>query len=178
MNKSVRHWAGLSVIGLWLVGAVNTSYAHDACLDARVTASDAGVFESFGKAVAISGDTAIIGAEWDDENGNNSGSAYVFRFDPDGSGTWVQEQKLLASDGQGGVPNGDLFGRAVALDGDVALIGAGHIHEDGEDVWYGAAYVFRYDGSTWLEEQTVRVGQCPSAPPTSPSFSPTGPGRA
>ncbi len=48
MNKAVRRWAGLSVLGLWLIGAVSASYAQDACLDARVTASDPGVFESFG----------------------------------------------------------------------------------------------------------------------------------
>ena len=65
----------------------------------------------------------------DDDNGTASGSAYVFRHD----GTqWVEETKLLASDGAAY----DWFGRSVAISGDIALIGA-----DGDDV-SGSAYVF------------------------------------
>ncbi len=147
MNKAVRRGAGLSVIGLWLVGAVNASYAQDACLDARVTAFDGGVFQMFGISVAVSGDTALIGADWDNDQGTESGSVYVFRRE---GGTWVEAQKLLASDGY----SGSLFGFAVAMEGDVALIGAvGHQHDGFSGS--GSAYVFRYDGVTWLEEQEL-----------------------
>ena len=147
MNKAMRSGAGLSMIGLWLVGAVNRSYAQDACLDARVTASDGGVFQSFGYAVAVYGDTALIGAQWDNDLGTESGSVYVFRRE---GGTSVETQKLLASDGYA-VSH---FGTAVAIEGDLALIGAfGHQH-DGQS-GSGSAYVFRYDGATWLEEQEL-----------------------
>ncbi|MEE8156231.1 MAG: FG-GAP repeat protein [Phycisphaerales bacterium] len=145
MNKAVRRWGVLSVIGLWLVGVVDASYAQDACLDARVTASDAGVFQKFGYAVAISGETALIGAQWDNDLGTESGSVYVFRRE---GGTWVETQKLLASDGSGG----EHFGRAVAIDGDTAMISAtSHLHNGATG--NGSVYVFRYDGSTWIEDQ-------------------------
>ncbi|MEE9129221.1 MAG: FG-GAP repeat protein, partial [Phycisphaerales bacterium] len=147
MNESVRRWGGLSVISLWLVGAVNESYAQDACLDARVTAFDGGVFQSFGFAVGVYGDTALIGAQWDNDQGTQSGSTYVFRRE---GGTWVEVQKLLASDGY----SGSRFGFAVAIEGDVALIGAvGHQH-DGQS-GSGSAYVFRYNGAMWIEEQEL-----------------------
>ncbi|MCH7869607.1 MAG: FG-GAP repeat protein, partial [Myxococcales bacterium] len=64
--------------------------------DATLMASDAAADDRFGAAVSISGDTALIGAYLDDDNGSDSGSAYVFRFD---GTTWVEEAKLTPSDG-------------------------------------------------------------------------------
>ncbi|MFB3099243.1 MAG: FG-GAP repeat protein, partial [Acidimicrobiia bacterium] len=110
-------------------------------------ASDADPFDSLGFAVAVSGNTAVVGAFWDNENGNDSGAAYVFGRD---TRNWVQTQKLLASDGQGGI-SGDQFGAAVAIDGVTAVIGAFAVDPG------GAAYVFRFDAdtSTWIEEQKL-----------------------
>ena len=149
MKKSIRRWAGLSVIGLSLVGAVNASYAQDACLEARLTASDPGLFASFGFAVAISDATAIVGAQWDRELGTEAGAAYIFR--PEGM-TWNEMQKLLGSDQVAG----DQFGRSVATDGSVAMIGSlQHIHDGAPGT--GAVYAFRFDSeaSVWIEEQEV-----------------------
>jgi hypothetical protein len=104
--------------------------------------------DQFGRAVAVSGDVAVVGATWNDDNGYNSGSAYVFRFD----GTaWVEEQKLLASDGE----EGDQFGGSVAVSGDVALIGA----DEDDDVAResGSAYVYRFESSAWIQEQKLRA---------------------
>ncbi len=44
----------------------------------KLTADDAAAFDEFGYSVSISGDTAVIGANLDDDNGDRSGSAYVF----------------------------------------------------------------------------------------------------
>ena len=55
----------------------------------KLLASDAGGWENFGCSVSINGDTAVIGAKWDDDNGGSSGSAYVFRYD---GNSWVDEQ--------------------------------------------------------------------------------------
>jgi hypothetical protein len=97
----------------------------------------------FGQSVCVSGDTAVIGAYGDDDNGDRSGSAYVFRYD----GTdWVQEAKLLPDDGAGY----DYFGCAVSLSGDIALIGA--YGDDDQAYRCGSAYVFRYDGTAWVQE--------------------------
>ena len=104
----------------------------------------------FGRSVSVSGDLALVGASGDDDAGSNSGSAYVFRVD---GSEWFEEAKLVASDAAGG----DRFGISVALCGDVALVGA---HEDDDaDSHSGSAYVFRFDGTTWVEEQKLTDGE-------------------
>jgi hypothetical protein len=95
--------------------------------------------DNFGNAVAVSGDTAIVGARSHDYNG----AAYVFK---QSSGVWTQQQRLTALDGA----NADSLGSSVALDGDTGLIGSpGHQHSGG--IKSGACYVFSRSGSTWAE---------------------------
>ncbi len=133
--------------GIVVLAAVDQCRAQSVCQDARLTASDPGVFESFGYSVALSGDTAIVGAQWDRELGTEAGAAYIFRLDPDTS-VWIEQQKLLASDGDGG----EHFGRSVAIEGDTAMIAAtSHLHNGATG--NGSVYVFQYNGSTWVEEQ-------------------------
>jgi len=108
--------------------------------EAKLLASDGAVGDSFGYAVSLDGDTALIGAQGDDDNGNWSGSAYVFtRTDT----IWTQQQKLLASDGV----TYDCFGCSVSLDGDTALIGS-PLNEYGS----GSAYVFTRTGTIWTQQ--------------------------
>ena len=94
--------------------------------------------------MSISGDVALVGADGDDDNFASSGSAYVFRWN---GSNWVQEQKLLASDGV----SGDWFGGSVSIDGNVALVGAQG--NDDTDYNSGSAYVFLCYGSNWVHEQ-------------------------
>lgn len=98
----------------------------------------------FGDAVALFGDTALIGAYGDDDGGPYSGSAYVFTR----SGTvWTQQQKLTALD----AANYDRFADTVALFGDTALIGAtGSALTNA-----GAAYVFARSGGVWTQQQKL-----------------------
>jgi nucleoside-specific outer membrane channel protein Tsx len=111
--------------------------------EAKLTPSDGAAFDQFGSSVAAAGDTIVVGARLDDDNGSDSGSAYVFRYD----GTvWVEEAKLKASDG---APS-DTFGNAVAVAGETAAVGAQFDDDNGADS--GSAYVFRYDGATWVEQ--------------------------
>ena len=101
--------------------------------------------DKFGVSVAISGDTALIGAYEDDTLFNiNRGSVYVFTRS---GGIWIQQAKLYASDGL----SGDHFGASVALDGDTALIGAPQ-DEIGANSNQGSAYVFVRSGSTWSQQ--------------------------
>ncbi len=111
---------------------------------AKLLASDGFDLDDFGISVSLDGDRALIGARFDDDNGVQSGAAYVFDFD---GNTWTETAKLLASDG--GV--GDRFGISVALDGDRALIGSPQDDDNGGNA--GAAYVFDFDGTTttWTE---------------------------
>ena len=108
----------------------------------KLTAADAAEIDEFGRSVALAGDTALVGAPFDDDAGDASGSAYVFtRSD----GTWGQEAKLTASDAVAG----DDFGWYVALSGDTALIGA--IAWDRPNA-NGSAYVFVRSGAGWSQQ--------------------------
>ncbi|HUU95957.1 MAG TPA: hypothetical protein VM487_09455 [Phycisphaerae bacterium] len=107
---------------------------------ARLTASDRAQNDSFGGAVAISGDWILAGA-----TGDNSyqGAAYFFKKPDNGWTDMTETQKVTAPDGS----PGDFFGRDVDIDGEVAAIGA----DQHGDPWemMGAVYVYRYDGSSW-----------------------------
>jgi len=84
---------------------------------AKLTASDGVAQASFGASVALTGETAVIGAPHDDDFGPDSGSAYVFRFD---GHQWLETSKLTDADAAAK----DEFGFAVAVDGRRAIIGA------------------------------------------------------
>jgi hypothetical protein len=110
---------------------------------AKLLATDGVSWDWFGHSVSLDGDTALIGAYQDDDNGVDSGSAYVFTRT---GTTWTQQAKLLASDGVAG----DWFGCSVSLSGDTALIGAsGVIHA--ADV-PGSTYVFTRTGTNWTQQ--------------------------
>jgi hypothetical protein len=106
----------------------------------KLTAFDGAANDQFGFAVAISGDSSIVGARGDDAF---RGSAYVFV----GAGL---EQKLTASDGSAG----DEFGRAVAISGDTAIVGAA-FDDVGANVDQGSAYVFVRIGGVWTQQQML-----------------------
>ena len=110
---------------------------------AKLTADDGAAKDEFGGNVALSGDTAVIGAMFQDDKGDNSGSAYVFTR----SGTtWSQQVKLTAADGA----EGDAFGQSIALSGDTVVIGAPHDDDKGNDA--GSVYVFTRSGTTWSQQ--------------------------
>ncbi len=111
--------------------------------EAKLVASDGHWGDVFGKSVSIDRDVAIIGARNDEINGALAGSAYIFRYN---GSEWAQEAKLIASD----IDHHDLFGGAVSISGDLAVIGAWGNNDAGMNS--GAAYVFRYKGREWPEE--------------------------
>ena len=112
----------------------------DSSETAKLIASDAAADDEFGISVALDGDTAVIGARKDDDNGNQSGSAYVFAKV---SGVWSQNAKLIASDGAAN----DEFGSSVAVDGDTMVVGARQDDDNGNQS--GSAYVFTKPSSGW-----------------------------
>lgn len=114
---------------------------------AKLTASDAApAGDYFGWSVDIEGDVMVIGADHDDPNGTSSGAAYVFRFTGCG---WVQEAKLVASDGSAE----DYFGQRVAVSGNTIVVGAPYDDPNGSSS--GAAYVYRFNGLNWVQEQKL-----------------------
>ena len=106
----------------------------------------------FGAAVSISGNYAIVGrAPWS----GSSGAAYI--FERDGSGNWVQSQKIISSD----VMYDDNFGWDVSISGNDALIGAYHEYDNYDDGVVdgtnnpGAAYHFERVAGVWVEKQKL-----------------------
>ncbi len=111
--------------------------------EVKLTAADGYEGDAFGQSIAIDGDTMVIGAPHDDDNGDGSGSAYVFLRK---GGIWKQQAKLVSSDGAAG----DLFGISVALDHDTIVIGADLNDEIAQDA--GAAYVFVRLADGWVQQ--------------------------
>tara|TARA_Y100000589_G_scaffold158174_1_gene150604 strand:+ start:680 stop:2221 length:1542 start_codon:yes stop_codon:yes gene_type:complete len=111
---------------------------------AKLTADDGAADDNYGWSVDISEGVAVIGAYQDDDNGDRSGSAYVFEQSVDG--TWQQTAKLMANDGA----EDDRFGFDVAISNGVAVIGAHRDDDNGSNS--GSAYVFEQlvDG-TWQQ---------------------------
>ncbi len=104
----------------------------------KITAPDGEAEDSFGQSVAISGDTAIIGASRDNVGNNfNQGSAYIFGRNEGGPNNWGLVRKITASDGGGG----DAFGDSVAISGDTIVVGSPSA-QVGNNLGQGAAYVF------------------------------------
>lgn len=115
-------------------------------LQQKLTATDAAPGDRFGSSVAVSGDTAVVGAPFDSDAGLASGSAYVFVRS---GGVWSQQQKLTASD----VENGDEFGLSVAVSGNTAVVGT--LFGDSSIANSGAAYVFLRSGGVWSPQQKL-----------------------
>jgi hypothetical protein len=111
--------------------------------EARLRPADAHANQQFGNAVAVYGDIAVVGAWTDDAPGLASGSAYVFGFD---GFQWIEQVKLVAADGAAG----HWFGYSVAISGPTILIGAPY--DDDHGPRSGSAYVFYYDGSSWVQQ--------------------------
>ena len=107
---------------------------------AKLTADDGAANDEFGISVAVDGDTIVIGAYQDDDNGDLSGSAYVFTRDS--AGRWRQRDKLTASDGA----ERDRYGYSVGVSGDTVVVGA--YSDDGNEANTGAAYFLRIPGWT------------------------------
>jgi hypothetical protein len=128
--------------------------------------------DSFGSSVAISGNTIVVGAPYEDSSANGgeddnsatyAGAAYVFtRSD----GIWSQQAYLKASNAEGTNANdedGDRFGSSVAVSGDTLIIGApledsASLSEDNNSALNaGAVYVFTRSGETWGQQAYLKA---------------------
>jgi FG-GAP repeat len=135
-----------------------------------LSASDGEADDFFGFSVAISGDTLVVGAPFENHDTNKDGideidvgAAYLFERNQGGTNAWGEVKKLLASDGAGARENkvfqGDLFGSALTISGDVVVIGASFEnhdtnHDGKEEFEVGAAYLFERNqggANTWGE---------------------------
>ncbi len=111
-------------------------------LQAVLLPSDARAWHYFGFSVAVDGDTALIGALHDRDNGLYSGAAYVFERS---GGVWTQQAKLLPSDGS----EGDHFGYSVVVTGSTAVVGARDDDDNGTSS--GSVYIFTPSSGEWAQ---------------------------
>lgn len=114
------------------------------CGETRLTVDDASQNDHFGSAIAVDGDTAVVGApdRRSMPGGPRTGGVYVLERD---GMDWREGQILLASDGSAG----DEFGARVDLDGPRLLVGAPG--NGGLGANSGAAYVFERSTGQWIE---------------------------
>lgn len=122
----------------------------------KIVASDRGSSDYFGSAIAIRNDYIVIGAYAEDHDVsgqntlNSTGSAYIFK---NNSGTWLQVQKICASD-RAADTSDDYFGYSVAIADKIIAIGAYWNEADGVyDA--GAVYIFTDNAGVWSEEAKI-----------------------
>lgn len=118
---------------------------------AKLTQSDGSLgIGSFGRSVAVEGDTIVAGAYGAYNQGFESGAAYVFERDAGGPGSWGEVQKLTASD----IAEDDSFGTCVALSGDTLVVSS--------ESAGGSVYVFERT-ATWAERLKLTTAGIGSA---------------
>jgi len=115
MRQTFTTIAGMALLFFTTANTFATPWIQET----RLVASDGDHEDRFGESVSISGDgkTVLVGAHFNDDNGNNSGTAYIKERI---GGIWY-ETKLVASDGQ----SNDRFGGSVSIseDGNTQLLG-------------------------------------------------------
>ena len=145
-----RNAADLSTGSAYVFTEPDTGWANSAGIEtAKLTASDAAYTDQFGRSVAVYGDTIVVGAHQNDDDGPDSGSIYVFIKPTNGWTDTAGTVKLTASN----AATGDRFGIALALDGDTALVAAprNDANDDDDDtgndvLGAGSTYVFDIEG--------------------------------
>ena len=136
---------GISV-SVALYAAVLPNIGFETTETQKLSPLDSALTDFFGHSVDVSGSIMIAGAYYDDDNGENSGSATIFERQGQ---EWVETAKLLANDGAAY----NYFGYAVAIDGNLAIIGAYNNAPVYPSVRAGAAYVFeRQSDGSWVQQ--------------------------
>ncbi len=172
----IRHRTRLAVVGAYLTTCLIGNC--ETVQQAMLKASNAGSGDEFGSSIAISGDTIVIGAPYEDggtggvnagplaESDNSMpycGAAYVFIRE---NGEWRQQAYLKASNPS---PD-DTFGTSVAIDGDTIVVGSPNESSDRSGVTpgavfapnelrrdSGAAYVFVRSEGVWSQQAYLKA---------------------
>ncbi len=137
-HEGGRAWAGAVY--------VFTRQGDNWVLQAKLTADRPAVGQFFGWTVDLSGNTLVVGAPGDRQNGIQAGAAYVFTRS---GSTWSQQAQLVGLD----TAAYDEFAVDVAIEGDTIAIGAYLNDQNGNDA--GAAYIFTRNGTTWSQQAKI-----------------------
>ncbi len=144
MKRQYQSGVFVIAVSIVMVAAAHPAHADLGDQLAKLLANDGAEDDDFGRSVAISGTTAIVGAIADGDNGDKSGSAYLFD-----TATGRQIAKLLPNDGAAE----DRFGVSVAISPPrlaTAIVGADRDDDSGTNS--GSAYLFDAAGAP---------GKCP-----------------
>lgn len=114
----------------------------------KLQANPGVAYQQFGGSVGISGDTIIVGAPRDSQQGTSAGAAYIFKYNT-ATSQWEQKQKLVGSD----LVAGNFFGTSVSISGNYAFVGAYTHNQVGTGS--GVVYVYKYNGTSWVEQQQL-----------------------
>lgn len=136
--------AAAAMLTLVLIPGVVAAARGDVNQTDKLTAADGAASDQLGVSVAISGDLVVVGALFDDDSGDGTGSVYV--YEPDTTGAYVQRARLTATD----VAAGDQLGFSVAIPGDRIVAGA-----PGNDTNSGSAHVFQAGPESEAAEASV-----------------------
>jgi hypothetical protein len=122
---------------------IGSAYIYEHQTPFKLTPERESTDDRFGSDVSISGDTALVGASFDNENGERSGSAYIFQ--QTASNSWQMSAKLTPTDA---APK-TFFGGSVCIDGNYAIMGS--MYDDESALNAGAAYIFKNQDGIWVE---------------------------
>jgi len=114
----------------------------------KIVNSDRESGDTFGRSVSIDGNQLIVGADYEDINGNASGAAYI--FEKNGIGVWNEVQKITSVSGM----DNSRFGQRVAIDVNRTIIGS-WVRDIGNIGDGGAAYIFEKDGTGFWNETAI-----------------------
>jgi hypothetical protein len=167
-NQADNSATNSGAVYVFIRSAGGTTWSQQAYLKASNTDSQDG----FGYSVALSGDTAVVGAFREASsatgvNGNQgdnsaiyAGAAYVFFRR---GTTWIQQAYLKASN----TASSDTFGCSVAISGDTVVVGAygedsnatgvNGNQADNSATESGAAYVFARTGTVWSQQAYLKA---------------------
>ena len=141
------------IISFLHAGSFDVCQGQQAIFEQQLSINGSSNLDKFGKAVATSGNFSIVGAPGDSDTSKSSGAAYILKH----TGlSWTITQKLFASDSAGF----SQFGQSVAISGNYAIVGA--YGDNGNGPYSGAAYIFYYNGTNWVEMQKITAIDAPS----------------
>ena len=147
-NKQKFGLATLAASSAALLALATPAAANPLTFSRKLIAPDGASGDNFGHSIALDGNYALISAPGDDDNGTESGSAYLFDTT---TGDFLQ--KLIAPDGA----SDDNFGQSLALDGDYALIGS-YLDDNDNGTDSGSAYLFDTTTGNFLQKLTAPDG--------------------
>jgi hypothetical protein len=156
-GHSVANWDNKIAIGANLDDHLSTNTGSVYIFDlvdnhwqesSKLIPSDSHLDDNFGCAVSGFGNKVIIGANQNDENGKNAGSAYIFELIDT---HWIESAKINASDGA----TQDSFGFSVDISDSIAVVGS--ILDDDEGSGTGSVYLFTLRNGTWKEIEKLNA---------------------